>query len=278
MMRGLTRILCGLLGLAAAGCQSYSPYGYGYPSNYGYPGGYGAPTYAPPPGGMQPGGAPVYSPPINTGPATTTPPANSPPSSGQLQPFSGGTASQPEKLVPEYNDPNSPATLGQPQGDEFKPPVEKTPANPGQTSLDPPAEFETGAESGGVQTADATMFEEPQPFQPVSHEAPAAEQAADRPNPYAHDAQNYRWFRGIAEYDEQNKSWQVVYNPTPDEQDRFGGRITLADHPKLDVLNANDVVLVEGRVDEQQPDAAGQPKFAIEHAVRLTPKKAANPG
>src|SRR5206468_3405507 len=92
-----------------------------------------------------------------------------------------------------------------------------------------------------------------------------------RPNPYDYDKKTFRWIRGVADYDEEQQVWYVVYNPDPARNDRYGGSICLVDHPKLSSLRRNDVVLVEGKVDAQSPDSLGKPKFQIDHIGRCIP-------
>src|SRR5262249_38490539 len=118
----------GLILLAAAGCQSYSPYGYSSPGTY---------TYPPPPGGTYVPSGPVVTP-SNPTPIPATPSSpqgfNSPsggPSSAP--PFRGGSGSGGAggKRVPDYSDPTgSRPTTAPPQtdlfdegADDFKTPV-----------------------------------------------------------------------------------------------------------------------------------------------------------
>ena len=278
------RILFGLTVLAVAGCQSYNPNGYGYPGTYNYPS-----TNMPPGGTYVPKGGNTV-PPVGEYPTRATPGGKSSPT--PQYPSGKKPAGAPDpKLVPDYDDPNSP-TSKSPRGnpddeDDFKQPLKRNGKN-GTSHL---KEME---EDGEPVSAIDSPFEEhefspPVPFQPGSRgqvnqvsfnaeeegeeHAESAAKSEQRPNPYAHDAKHYRWFRGVADYDQDEQAWYVVYNPEPDRNDRYGGTIALADHPQLNVLHPNDVILVEGKIDPQLQDRLGKPKFQIEHVARLTPKK-----
>ena len=200
--------------------------------------------------------------------------AASPPATGQ-------------KLVPNYADPSMPPSLDAADDDAFGDPASFKQDQKGKPAAkpaaDPATELKMLEEDDDVsQIPTEDPFQSPVPFQPASFSgevAPgaqptAATDSAARPNPYAHDAQNYGWFRGVVNYDEKGESWFVVYNPEPDSADIYGGSITLAQHPKQTVLRPNDVVLVKGKVDAAQTDRFGKPKFVIDFAGRLTPKKA----
>ena len=108
--------------------------------------------------------------------------------------------------------------------------------------------------------------------------AEAARPAANdsRLSPYAHKA-DFSWVRGIADYDAASSSWYVVYNPEPDREDPYSGSLTLGPHAKLQTLRPNDTVLVMGKVDEQDLDRFGKPKYTISDLLRLQPKKVAGP-
>jgi hypothetical protein len=278
---------CGLAVLAITGCQSYSPYGYGPMGTYGYPAGGAMPpgtTYVTPPMSVPQGSMAPSAPGTTIGAMPAGPRASqSEPSHlygqapGQIQPKGSSTNGGSTKgLVPEYDDPSAPATLGKPT---MVPEVQDE------------AEFQrkdpTGAftnerldEQGSLpnqQIPTTEPFEQPVPFQPASftQEVAAGEPEAspERPNPYAHDAQKFSWFRGVADYDEQAQAWYVVYNPEAASSDPYGGSITLAANPKLNVLHRNDVVLVKGKMSEEKLDRFGKPVFQIDVAHRLVPKK-----
>jgi hypothetical protein len=91
------------------------------------------------------------------------------------------------------------------------------------------------------------------------------------PNPYDYDRKTYTWLRGKVDYEEGTKSWQIIYSL--DGKDKFGGSLTLSDDPKLKKLRNDDVVLVEGRVDESRKTSRGKPVYKIDHLFGpLVPK------
>ncbi len=99
--------------------------------------------------------------------------------------------------------------------------------------------------------------EDPQPFTTTP--------PANKPNPYGHDAIGYRWLRGLVDFDERQKAWVLIYNPSPGPQDAYRGQITLIDNGQLQTLQNNDVVLVEGQVDPAFRDpGTGKPQFRIQ--------------
>ena len=308
-MLSIARLSALLLAIPLAGCQSYNPYGYGgYPSTYGpAPSPYGSPYGAPGavPQGAVPGypttvpASPGYYPSNGSSPSMTPVPNQS--YNNDAPAFNSGAAAGGGKLVPEYSDP---ATLGKPE--EFGDPADFN-ANPStgfnepkgtparqvafaENALGETAPADSGATASGATASGATVnaaadsasaeiaatdnaFEDPAPFQPVSFETDAAgESDAPQPNPYAHDAQNFRWFRGVVDFDEEEQAWFLVYNPEPDGSDKFGGVISLLHHPQLNVLRRNDVVLVEGGFSPDKQDRFGKPKFAVQHAAQLKAK------
>ena len=94
------------------------------------------------------------------------------------------------------------------------------------------------------------------------------------PNPFGHDAEGFRFLRGLVSYDDKLRSWSIIYNDKPARDDEYGGVFTLADHPGLTVLNDNDVVYIEGHISETVTDAFGKPRYIVEHLNKLKPKSA----
>ncbi len=279
--------------LANTGCQSYSPYGYGYGGSYSMP---PAGTYAPagppgtvvlppgrsyPPGGAYPPGA--YPP--NT---TWQQPRqlNMPPGKMtevpiQNQPPAGGSANQ--RLVPRYQDPNNgPATLGSPSSNLTDPEADEIPRgglkkplgmnSPSGVHLD---NITDDSEENLAAFGDE-KFADPVPFRPASStttiDEPTRQIARSAPNPYSHDDKGYTWLRGKVDYDERDKAWHITYSPQPLGQDTYGGTLTLMDDEKLDALLANDVVLIEGAVDTSKRDRFGKPMYRVQRVLRLVPK------
>jgi len=87
--------------------------------------------------------------------------------------------------------------------------------------------------------------------------------ATGTPSPYDFDRARYTWLRGKVDFEEGTKSWQIIYNLNGN--DKFGGSLTLADDPKLKKLQNDDVVLVEGKVDESKKSDRGKPVYKIDN-------------
>jgi hypothetical protein len=275
---------CGIAILAVTGCQAYNPYGFGPMGTYP-----GAMPMSPAPGTT------YVTPPVTVPQGSTLPAApgtalGSVPGQsshmdrsklyGQPLPSTPANGGTPKGMVPDYRDPAAPIGLGQPvrtpladDDDDFQKDIK----NPTGKFTDDPDDAGASLDNRQIPTT-LDGFEEPVPFQPAAYTAEvaaASDTDESRPNPYAHDAQNYSWFRGVVEFDKQAQAWYLIYNPDTDVDDRFGGSITLAPNPKLNVLQPNDVVLIKGKIDEEQQDRFGKPVYQIDVAHRLVPKKAA---
>ncbi|WP_299462219.1 hypothetical protein [uncultured Gimesia sp.] len=172
---------------------------------------------------------------------------------------------------------------------EFQPPVKSFPENDGSETFGPNSSSFMNPASGkvshanhqsrtsGPQLVKSDQFMPPAEFQAASFELPAGSgnqnSAAKTPSPFNYDKQQYRWLRGIVEFDEQEKSWNITYNATPDKADKFGGNIVLIDQGKLTRFKNGDVVLIDGQIDGSQQDKMGKPCYRITKAQRLLPKK-----
>lgn len=170
---------------------------------------------------------------------------------------------------------------------EFQPPVNSFPGNddtfgPNNSSLNNAAPGKVShadhqMRSSGPRLAKSDPFMAPAKFQAASFEFPAGSNgqtsAGKTPSPFNYDKQNYRWLRGIVEFDEQEKRWNITYNATPNKTDKFGGNIVLIDQGQLNRFTNGDVVLIDGRIDGSQQDKMGKPCYRISKAQKLTPKK-----
>lgn len=93
--------------------------------------------------------------------------------------------------------------------------------------------------------------------------------------PYGRASNGEAWFRGIVDYDEEEKTWYLIYNPQPEEADERGGIVTLLEHPSLQFLQSDDTVLVEGHFDQLATDRYGNPKYQVGSVKRLVPPQSA---
>lgn len=67
---------------------------------------------------------------------------------------------------------------------------------------------------------------------------------------FAH-AEDYAWLAGSVDYDHKNRSWKLRY-ASVDEEDRFGGSVTLVDNGTLGTLKEGQSVRVKGRIIEPE--------------------------
>jgi hypothetical protein len=289
--------------LTVIGCYSH------YPSSVygprGYPG-----FYSTPPGGQIPQGGTIISPglpPQGSG-ATLSPgansygsqsPANSVGSTNRWQPKSdapafnadrdGVPASEADKPVPDYNDPTSFNGLAPRPfntDDDFRDTnrfgdedANKGKESGGAASNRPFGETDEnespfdGAATNG--TNDDPFVSPLIPLTPVSTIRDVADGSSTtqgkKPNPYKFDRQTFRWLRGVVDYDDEAKTWNIIYSLRPDPKDKFGGSIALLGADRFGTLNNNDVVLVEGGVDVDHLDAFGKPQFRVDRLERLKP-------
>jgi len=238
--------------------------------------------YGNPPGNYQNG--PAFAPQPGTQPTPQTyqngqnwqapQPGNSnsaSPSPGVLPPETGGTNGA--GAVPNYLDPND--SNG----------TSNDSASPNDGDLETPFGFNPspGVQLEGIQDsvtdANSDLFQPPVPLQPASITKnlplPTEEQpnSAAQENPYGHDAKQFQWLRGVVDYDPEAKNWNIIFDLTPEATEEYGGSMTLVDDPQLNVLSNDDVVMIEGKVDPDEKDEFGKPKYRITKIDRLVPRK-----
>jgi hypothetical protein len=85
---------------------------------------------------------------------------------------------------------------------------------------------------------------------------------------FAH-AKDYAWLRGRVEYSRLSKGWRLRY-ASVDEDDRFGGSVTLADGSHLRALKDGDLVEVRGRLADAGADLAS-PLYQVEALAKARP-------
>jgi hypothetical protein len=90
-------------------------------------------------------------------------------------------------------------------------------------------------------------------------------------NRYDYDRTSYSYLRGVLDFNSRDNSWHIIYSPKPEPRDKYGGAFQLVDHPKLKTLHDGDVVFIQGRVNLQQLDPRGKPKYEIgDEVARIT--------
>ncbi|MGE0374072.1 MAG: hypothetical protein AB7I48_01045 [Planctomycetaceae bacterium] len=262
----------GLCLSSGAGC--YSPYQYSSPygSPYGYP---GAPVQTLTPGGTYAPGMPqgTYGTPAPSGSfSQPTPSGNS-----TYQPGSSQSGSQfyENSSAPPYNGSGGVPTYpdaGEVKFQQSKPkPIAEDPGLFEQGSLDG-----VGASIANVAkvTVDNAEFLEPvrvEPQEPQPTLADAALAVPGSPSPYAHDAEGYRWLRGLARRNEATGVWSLVYSNVQIDADPFHGWLTLAPDPRLAELQPDRAYLISGELDQTQTDTAGKPLYRIQSVTAWAP-------
>ena len=296
------------------GCAApypYQPYQtYPYQS---YPGGmYGQPGYIAPgstiPGGTTPtpidpgstggGDAPMWEPEGDTGGGTggtggnnSVPFYDDPSSSGDLGP--APSTSKPDMFDDDKNafggDANPFGTSQTTESESSKNVAFNEDKTPEKTTEMPPV-LQLGAEGSTKLTRSDETTDPLGAPSPITLSAAEFSQPIERseepdglelpynpeemPNPFGHDTAGFRYLRGLVSYDDESRSWSIIYNDKPSRDDEYGGVFTLADHPGLTVLNDNDVVYIEGHVSETLTDAYGKPRYIVEHLNKLKPRSA----
>lgn len=281
-------VVCAMMVLTVIGCYSHYPSSVYGPS--GYPGFYGNP----PPGAFPQGGT-VISPGLPAqGSGTTLSPGASSPSDGRSTnrwlPGSSAPAFNPatdgvpaggaDKPVPDYVDPTSSGGSAAPPfggGGDFN--DTNTVGDPDRssdasgTSDDGDSPFDGAASNEGAN--DDPFVAPTIPLVAVSTTSNAPPESpivrGQKPSPYKYDRQNYRWLRGVVDYDEPSRTWNIIYDIEPDPNDEFGGSIVLLGADRFGTLKNSDVVLVEGGIDRENLDEFGKPQFRVEKLDRLVP-------
>ena len=258
----------GMLLIAVSGCYSYNPYGYPAP----YPGTAPTGTYQPGVGAMPQtlSANPAYAAPAYDGGANWQQSRSSSGVNAELgaasDQFEAPTTDNP---VPEYADPNSDAFFNDSSSDASG---TKSPTRPIPRSGVNEDVYGRGDEFSALEAQDidpaAEAFLEPVPVQQVSH----ATAKNDPPSPYGYERDELRWLRGKVDYDRQDNAWHLIYDLTPDPGDPYGGSITLLPHERLDGIQEDDVILVEGSVDESVVDRLGKPRYRPTGVWQLEPE------
>lgn len=281
--------LVALTGTFLVGC--YSPYRYSPYSPYAPYGG-GVPTYSPqavpqfgPPagsptlvapegGGFPPSGGSTFGPNDNLQP--TPDPNNTFPPSGSGDGFNP-TPSNGFDSTNGFNSSPSPNGNGLVPYPENPPPSNNGNTFEGNTTpfssdgasfqSDPPNSNSVGlrGDSGHAARELQLAAHQSSPLETT----PAAFRSNSNSVPghgmYGYEPSNYRWLRGLVDFDEHERVWVMIYDDTPDASDAYRGQITLINNGLLSRLQNNDRVVVEGRIDPSTRDAdTGKPQYRVE--------------
>ncbi len=269
--------LLGMVCLFATGCFSYGP--------YGHPGTFAPPNtaMAPQPYGTAqvPPGA-VWIPASPTGANTLTAPnpvRNSAPTTfeGDHEPAAG-------KSVPEPTDPGNaqPSGSTEPFGLNDDAKLERTGVKISQRSRPRPLvdeEFANAPNSLDPELADPdmTLIVDDEPQLPRSNVSSAEFRTRVRANAvtpvsatadkFGYDSEGYSWLQGVIEFDSKYKVWHLTYSQSPDDNDQFGGEVTLKNPQHFKTLRSGQAVSVEGQFDPNQRDRLGKPVYEVTEIV-----------
>ncbi len=253
-----------------------------------YSGGMGPNPYNPGPGGVIPAPFPnVPNGPIGAYPQGADTSGDSLGSPGQFP----GASSPPRPKVPSDRPALPPDDASYFNQGGATPPRTKGAAPPSK-EIGGPEDFNSDTSTGAEKATQKLKTMENKPITgaqidniefapPVAQHVPGAGQSGiiqtsqhvngGELRPYGRAQNGRAWFRGLVDYDEQEKSWYLIYNPEPDASDKHGGTISLVDHPHLKLFTPDDVVLVEGDFDLSETDHYGNPKYRAAVVRRLIP-------
>ncbi len=281
------------------GCQGpgYSPYGYSSP--YGYPagggGGYGQPymqpygqpiqTMTPGPSYVPNGGGSMMQPTPDAGSTFRAAPAG--PTGLTPIPEPGGGAN-PLGGAPPYNPapggglgPGSNPVPVPRDSVQFQPPVLREPVG-GTIPLGPgPGSPFADVQPAGAGANPFAARERPPAvaadplFDPPATEGTVPGRAlkpiipiADGTTPFAYDSQNYKWLRGVVNYEKTDRHWSLVYSDAPDAADELSGCVTIGDQPELMGIGDGEIILVTGEFSGTDTDPRGKPIYVVKEITR----------
>ena len=85
---------------------------------------------------------------------------------------------------------------------------------------------------------------------------------------YGYDAESYKWLKGVIEFNPKLQIWHLTYSQNPDDNDQFGGEVTLKNTAHFKYLRNGEAVRVEGQFDSQQVDRLGKPVYEVARIIR----------
>lgn len=270
---GLVSAVC----LFATGCFSYGP--------YGHPGTLAPPNTAmvPQPYGTAqiPPGA-VWIPASPNGTSTLTAP--NPISDSAPTSFDGDHEPATGKTVPEPTDPGKaqPSESTEPFGLNDDEKLDRTVITASQRSRPKPLvdeEFANVPNSSELELAerDVPVIADDEPRLPRSSVNSAEFRTRVRANAvtpvsatsdrFGYDSEGYSWLKGIIEFDSKNKVWHLTYSQAPNDNDQFGGEVTLKNPQHFKTLRSGQAVSVAGQFDPNQRDRLGKPVYEVSEIV-----------
>ena len=301
-MRNRFKFVAWIIVVAAPGCLFHGGYPNGYYNNgyygtpqpqYGYPTGPGsAPYYTPGAPTFQPGGGSNPTP-INGGSPTNS---GDPNSNGQPGNAPNWNNSAPNNTYDNNNGGSNSAPKFDPNGVGVPDPADepvgtRPPSTQRPTGLTPTSGASTRSRRNNDQSQ--VFDQEDQRQRPASfdnEEVVEAEGAYEQPiirqasgsddndfqetkrvprtsqtsaKPYGHDPQ-FRWLKGVVEYDENSQIWVIMYDDNPKPSDQLGGELMLGNHKSLGQLQSGDKVIIEGMFDDSETDSRGKPVYQIQ--------------
>jgi len=157
---------------------------------------------------------------------------------------------------------------------QFQPPIQRPLL--GETSIPaaPMAEFQpVGGTSnpfaGRERPAADPLFDAPISESTVPNRAfKPVVPIADGTAPFAYDAENYKWLRGIVSYEKQDRHWSLVYSDAPDAGDELSGCVTIANQPELMGVGDGEIILVTGEFSGTDTDPRGKPIYVVREITR----------
>jgi hypothetical protein len=204
------------------------------------------PTFIEPRVGASPRSETPVPDPIDTPRNAPGPPASSVPAPNEKSPFGSDGADKPFDSGASMQAPrraDGPQSVAAEAPDSFEGP------------LDRGGKIDTGVVAVAAKTVDAKT-------------------RVGEPNRYDYDHVSYSYLRGVVDFDRRDKSWHIIYNPSPDRKDRYGGAFQLIDNAKLTALHDGDVVFIQGRVHPQLVDSRGKAKYEIGDEVARIMRRA----
>lgn len=272
--------LLGIVCLFATGCFSYAPYGhsgtFAPPSTAMAPQPYG--TAQVPPGA-------VWIPASPAGTSTSTLTAPTPVRNSAPATFEDGDHEpNGSKSVPLPSDPgkSQPHEATEPFGINDNAKLERVGVKTSLRSRPRPLvdeEFANSPNAGEPELAEPemTLAGDDEPRLPKSRVNSAEFRTQVRSNAvtpagateevFGYDADNYSWLRGIIEFDPKRMAWHLTYSQSPDDNDQFGGEVTLKNPEHFRFLRSGQAVSVEGDFDSAQRDRLGKPVYEATQIV-----------